>query len=351
MDVSAEAAIDAEPAWGCSSPGELAEASAGGRRGHRHPCDGPRDAAAQQHPAPWRRAMPTMAAGGGGLDAAQKAEFEAQGFLLLHDLLPPEVLSPLIAEFDAAVGAKAEALLTEGRVAEAFAGAPFDRRLSLLCESAEPAAVQELWQVGEGKHQKTAAMFALLTHPPLLDVVQSVCGSSELLAHPQFNSRAKLPADVLRRCAGPGMAGTSPVDGVKYHQDAALLEREVDLNTMCNLWVPLVNAPLETGPLRVIPASHRWGLVDPSYPPRGVIEQCATAHPSLDAAGGWAISKRAGASLASDDGGEHWQAVDCPVPLGGALLIHERLMHCSSTNSSGPFRAIHSSCSSSSFIH
>ena len=112
-----------------------------------------------------------MAAGGGGLDAAQKAEFEAQGFLLLYDLLPPEVLSPLIAEFDAAVGAKAEALLTEGRVAEAFAGAPFDRRLSLLCESAEPAAVQELWQVGEGKHQKTAAMFALLTHPPLLDVV------------------------------------------------------------------------------------------------------------------------------------------------------------------------------------
>ena len=36
------------------------------------------------------------------------------------------------------------------------------------------------------------------------------------------------------------------MDGVKYHQDAALLAREVDDNTMCNIWVPLVNAPLET---------------------------------------------------------------------------------------------------------
>ena len=72
------------------------------------------------------------------------------------------------------------------------------------------AAVQELWQVGEGKHQKTAAMFALLTHPPLLDVVQSVCGSSELLAHPQFNSRAKLPADVLE---GEGEESSSEEEG------------------------------------------------------------------------------------------------------------------------------------------
>ena len=32
-----------------------------------------------------------------------------------------------------------------------------------------------------------------------------------------------------------------------------LLDREVDLNVMANFWVPLVEAPIETGPLRVIP--------------------------------------------------------------------------------------------------
>ena len=275
------------------------------------------------------------------LDAAQKAEFDSQGFLLLHNLLPPAVLSPLIAEFDAAVSAKADALFAQQRVPETFPRAPFDRRLSLLCEAAaEPAAVEELWQVGEGKHQKTAAMFALLTYPPLLDVVESVCGSPELLAHPQFNSRAKLPTHVVQRCAERGIAGTSPVDGVKYHQDAALLEREVDENTMCNLWVPLVDAPLETGPLRVIPTSHQWGIVSPSYPPPEVIDQCATKHAcaSADSLHGWPISRQRGATVAVDDGGEHWHAVDCPVPLGGAVLLHERLMHRSTVNSSASVR-------------
>ena len=36
--------------------------------------------------------------------------------------------------------------------------------------------------------------------------------------------------------------------------------------------------------------------------------------------------------MATDAGGEHWRAVDCPVPLGGALLIHERLLHSSTPN-------------------
>ena len=36
--------------------------------------------------------------------------------------------------------------------------------------------------------------------------------------------------------------------------------------------------------------------------------------------------------MATDAGGEHWSAVDCPVPLGGALLIHERLLHSSTPN-------------------
>ena len=55
-----------------------------------------------------------------------------------------------------------------------------------------------------------------------------------------------------------------------------LLGREVDQNRMANLWVPLVDAPLETGPLRVIPSSHRWGCL-PYYPSESQIGVAATA--------------------------------------------------------------------------
>ena len=55
-----------------------------------------------------------------------------------------------------------------------------------------------------------------------------------------------------------------------------LLAREVDENRMANLWVPLVDAPLETGPLRVIPSSHRWGCL-PYYPSESQIGVAATA--------------------------------------------------------------------------
>ena len=208
------------------------------------------------------------------LSPAQLAEFDNNGFLLCHDVLPPEVLNPLIAEFTAATDRKVDELQAGGRLGPdaGFGGAPFDRRLGLICEAApETATIQELWTVGEGKHMKTAGLFGVLTHPPLLDIVESVVGA-EVLAHPQFNSRAKLPGSVLARVAdaaaggagtgrfektegdrGSAFLGTSPIDGVKYHQDSSLLDREVDLNVMANFWVPLVEAPIETGPLRVIP--------------------------------------------------------------------------------------------------
>ena len=307
------------------------------------------------------------------LSPAQLADFDSNGFLLCHDVLPPEVLHPLIAEFTMATDRKVDELQAEGRLGPdaGFGGAPFDRRLGLICEAApETATIQELWTVGEGKHMKTAGLFGILTHPPLLDIVESVVGA-EVLAHPQFNSRAKLPGSVLARVAaaaaagagtgrfektqgdrGSAFLGTSPIDGVKYHQDSSLLDREVDLNVMANFWVPLVEAPIETGPLRVIPVwrdhthcsvvscrsfslmdsdccaqgSHKWGLLLPSYPSRERIDEAASAHPHSGALPSGAVL--------SDEGGRDWTAVDCPVRLGSALLIHERLMHCSTPNTS-----------------
>jgi phytanoyl-CoA hydroxylase len=203
------------------------------------------------------------------LSPAQLKQYLEEGYVAVESLFDPQALAPLVGEFEAAIDTKARALYEQGQLKNLHEGAPFETRLALLCRDAEPEAAQELWRVGQGKHHKTAGMFAVWTQPALLDVVEQVIGP-EILAHPQFN------------------------------------EREADDTFMVNFWIPLVDAPMETGALQVIPGSHRWdvlpheriGIYD------GLREESLPAH----------------------------EVVDCPLQLGGALLIHSRTTHRSVAN-------------------
>ncbi len=227
------------------------------------------------------------------LSPAQLKQYLDEGYLAVEGLLDPQALTPLIREFEAAIDAKARALFEQGQLKNLHAGAPFEKRLALLYRDAEAEAAQELWRVGQGKHHKTAGMFAVWTQPALLDVVEQVIGP-EILAHPQFNSRAKLP--------------DQEETVVPWHQDIGYLDRAADDTFMVNFWIPLVDAPMETGALQVIPGSHRWdvlpheriGIYD------GLREENLPSH----------------------------EVVDCPLKLGGALLIHSRTTHRSVANTS-----------------
>jgi len=231
------------------------------------------------------------------LSAAQLKQYLDEGYLAVENLIDPQVLAPLIGEFEAAIDAKARELYERGQLKDLHEGASFDRRLALLCRDAEGEAAQELWRVGQGKHQKTAGMFAVWTQPALLDAVEQVIGP-EILAHPQFNSRAKLPHQ--------------EETVVPWHQDIGYLEREADNTFMVNFWVPLVDAPMETGALQVIPGSHRWDVLPHerigSYD--GLREESLPVH----------------------------EVVDCPLHLGGALLIHSRTVHRSVANTADVVR-------------
>lgn len=140
-------------------------------------------------------------------------------------------------------------------------------------------------------------MFAVLTHPALLDIVESLIGP-EILAHPQFNLRAKLPAHEI---------GVVP-----WHQDLGYLRPEADETPMVNFWIPLVDAPMETGALQVIPGSHRWGRLPHenlgSY--LGIRDESLPPH----------------------------TVVDCPLPLGGVLVLQHKMVHRSVPNTSDRVR-------------
>jgi len=223
------------------------------------------------------------------LNARQIAHFDSQGYLLLEEALPAGAFDLLITELEAVVDREAREAQARSRLDDVFEGEPFDRRLAKIASRMDDPS--ELWRAVHGKHHKTAGMFAVIVHPALLDLVESLIGP-EILAHPQFNLRAKLP----------GHQDTV----VPWHQDLGYLEPEADATRMVNFWIPLVDAPMQTGALQVIPTSHRWGLLP---------------HERIDGYLG----------LAEGALPPH-QVVDCPVPLGGALLLQHRTVHRSLPN-------------------
>ena len=193
---------------------------------------------------------------------AQLARLENDGFLCVTDFLPAAAVDPLVRELAAAVEEGARRALLAGRLSKSgFDMArqlPFPQRLAALCAATgePPNHYPQLIADSMSKNHKTEAMFRLLTHPQVLDVVESVIGS-EILCHPQWNIRASLPGD----------------HGALMHQDINLLHPSCENTPMVNLWIPLVDTDEHSGCLRVARGSHRRGILP--YTPTGGIPASA----------------------------------------------------------------------------
>ncbi len=231
----------------------------------------------------------------GGLTQAQIEQFNREGYLLLENVLAPTTFEPLICEFEQVIDRKARELHAAGLLPELYEDQPFDRRLARMFESMEDGS--PLWRAVQGKHHKTAGMFAVIMLPTLLDIVESLVGP-EILAHPQFNSRAKLPHH--------------DVTDVPWHQDLGYLDAEAEDTFMVNFWIPLVDATMEMGAMQVIPGSHGWPLIPHErlgvY--LGIPEEKLPSH----------------------------EPVDCPVPSGGILMLQHKTVHRSVPNTSDRVR-------------
>ena len=232
------------------------------------------------------------------LSDAQLTQYLDEGYLAVNDLLPVAAFDLLIAELEANIDAQARELAAQAKLADLGVGLPYSQRLAHLCAGVtHDESRDELWRVGHGKHHRTAGMFAVWTHPALVDVAERVVGP-EILAHPQYNIRAKLPHQ--------------QETVVPWHQDLGYLQRNADETFMLNFWIPLVDAPMATGAMQVIPRSHRWEVLphEQINGYHGVKEENLPLH----------------------------EVIDCPLPLGGALLIQSRTMHRSVPNTSNVVR-------------
>ena len=178
-----------------------------------------------------------------GLTSDQLDFYRTEGYLLVEDVIDLAVFDLLIAEIDAIVDTTAQQAHAAGELSDLHADLPFAKRLvHIHSQLADPAPL--LGQVN-GK-LKTEGMFAILTQPALLDIVESVIGP-EILAHPQFNLRAKLP--------------NQDATVVPWHQDLGYLQPDAEETFMVNFWIPLVDATPENGCMEVIAGSNRAPLI------------------------------------------------------------------------------------------
>ena len=167
-------------------------------------------------------------------------KFAENGYLVVEDVLQSEDLAPLIAVVSEVVDARADELYNAGTISDVFEDLPFERRWYTI--------LQECGRENEvfGWHTLvfSEALFNLITHPKVLDVIETIIGN-EIQFNGDFWVRPKLPNEKLT---------TLP-----WHQDSAYMPH-TENDTHLTVWLPLVNVEVENGALQFLPGSHTAGL-------------------------------------------------------------------------------------------
>ena len=179
--------------------------------------------------------------------------------------------------------------MTRGELSRSYADEPHEKRLTRI--TAETDAVY--WSIYSG-NLHGLGIFNLITNPKLLDLAESLVGP-EIIASSVYRLRPKLP----------GFAhGVVP-----WHQDSGYFEPYCDDALVLTMWIPLVDATLERGCLRVMRRAHTTGVV-----------------PHREATDGTGYLEIPRPHLPLND------IVPVPLSLGGVLLLTNRTPHCSGDN-------------------
>jgi phytanoyl-CoA hydroxylase len=237
-----------------------------------------------------------------------RQELFANGYVVAPEIVDfDEVLRPILDEYAVVLDRLAADLADRGVISSAYEDLPFaDRLIQVAKESGSTHTqhfditlpqkdIREDTPIHLGK-----AVFNLLTHPSLLDVVEEILGP-EITVNPVQHVRLKLPAHALGDNPDP-MTGKSP-----WHQDGAVVLEEADETEILTVWIPLGAATEENGCLRVIPTSRSAEL---------------TPHCPSPVKGAHIPDAQVDSSV----------GVPLPMSAGSILMLHPRTVHDSLPN-------------------
>lgn len=242
------------------------------------------------------------------LSEDQIATFNRDGVLVVEDVLPPDVLATVKAEYTALLDTMYDAWHAEGRVPPPGDMDFFQKLLTAYeagCEWFQPMDISlpgsEI--AADTPFHIGPAVFDMLTCPQLLDMVEDLIGP-EITSNPIQHVRLKPPARTLRTTET-----TAHIMATDWHQDRAVAHEEGDATRIVTVWLAITDATLDNGCLQVIPGKPQM------YP------HCPKRQTSI--ADGF-IDER--------------KAQPLPVKAGGAVIFHPLTPHGARDNVSDVFR-------------
>lgn len=183
------------------------------------------------------------------LSAAEIADFRRNGFLIVENVLGPDVLDPVRAEYQAIM----DRLLQDWNLSQRFGGLNFAEQIkatyALGLDWFQPMDISlpgDRIRVDTPMHFGPA-VFDMVTAPRLLDLVEALIGA-EITSCPIQHVRIKPPARDLARDESRAHVG-----GTDWHQDRAVAHAEADQTDMVTIWVAVTDATPENGCLQVLP--------------------------------------------------------------------------------------------------
>ena len=199
-----------------------------------------------------------------GLTDSQLQHFKEEGFVKVEGLMPSPLLDELIEEYGGVLDSLAEELLDAGEIESTYDDLPFGERLTAVYQDSGRVHSQyfDFSLPGAATEADTPfwtgpAVFKALTQPDVLDAVECLIGP-EIYSNPVQHVRIK-PPERLSPTAEDGF--NALIQATPWHQDNGVVLPEADGTNMLTVWFPLLDAPVESGCLQVIPKSHRRELL------------------------------------------------------------------------------------------
>ena len=242
------------------------------------------------------------------LTKEQTDRFATEGVLVVENILPPELLTRIRAEYAQLLDILYDDWHAQGLVPSPGRQDFWAKLLTAYkagCDWFQPMDISLPGDtiLADTPFHFGPAVFEMVTCPRLLDAVECLIGG-ELTSNPIQHVRIKPPTTTLR-----GDEIRAHVTATDWHQDRAVAHAESDATQMVTVWLAITDATVENGCLQAIPGKPR---MYPHCPKK----QTAIADGFLNEA----------------------DAVPLPVKAGGAVIFHPLTPHASLVNRTEGFR-------------
>ena len=218
------------------------------------------------------------------LTSEQMHQWENDGYLLLKNVIPEPLIDGVRHRFACVVQDIIQQLKEQETVEDEGTELPFETRL-LKVAGKHANRFGRSWR----GQIATSEIFDLHYAGPLVDVIGQLTGT-DVIGHPVFNARPKLPGQQLTV--------------VPWHQDSGYFGKVSEESLIPTAWIPLVPVDETNGCLQVVAGSHKLGVVN-----HHTEEREGKFLEVLD-------------ELVDDD-----RIVTCPMEMGDALVFHNLTLH------------------------